>query len=219
MLKIKKNITNKIVVVDNGSIDNTPFLVKKAGIVLISEPRQGYGHACLAGIRYLNSLKNPPSYVLFFDADGQCLVEDIVKVAHQVIIHQSNYCQGSRMLLKNAKNSLSRPAMIANLFFSSLLEVIWRQEITDLGPLRCISLKTLNSIDMQSTGYGWTIEMSTKILKANINHIEVAVDYRKRIYGKSKISGNFWSALNASAVMSLQFLKVLLFWKGMDNAN
>jgi len=204
--------------VDNGSIDNTALMVKMAKVTLVREPRQGYGYACLAGIKYLNSIDDPPEYVLFFDADGQSLVEDISKVAFPVINSKSVYCQGSRMILKNARNNLSGPARIANSFFSSLLNIIWRQEITDLGPLRCIQLKTLNAINMQSSGYGWTIEMSSKLFKAQINHSEVAVNYRKRKFGESKISGNFGSALHASAVMSFYFLKVLFFWERMKHA-
>jgi len=40
-----------IIVVDNGSCDATAAVARKHGARLVSEPRRGYGQACLAGIR------------------------------------------------------------------------------------------------------------------------------------------------------------------------
>ena len=38
-----------VIVVDNGSTDDTALLASKMGATVIGEPRQGYGYACAAG--------------------------------------------------------------------------------------------------------------------------------------------------------------------------
>ena len=44
-----------VAVVDNGSRDATPAVARKHGARVVSEPRRGYGQACLAGIAALSS--------------------------------------------------------------------------------------------------------------------------------------------------------------------
>lgn len=40
---------NEVVVVDNGSTDDTAGVARKAGARLVTEARRGYGSACAAG--------------------------------------------------------------------------------------------------------------------------------------------------------------------------
>ncbi len=51
-----------ILVVDNGSTDETSRVAKAHGATVISEPRAGYGRACLAGLATLET--DPPDLVL-----------------------------------------------------------------------------------------------------------------------------------------------------------
>ena len=44
------NIPSEIVVVDNGSTDRTAERARGARAKVVSEPRHGYGRACLAGV-------------------------------------------------------------------------------------------------------------------------------------------------------------------------
>ena len=52
-------IPSEIIVVDNGSDDRTPDRAREAGAKVVSEPRHGYGRACLAGIRALKREWDP----------------------------------------------------------------------------------------------------------------------------------------------------------------
>ncbi len=116
------------------------------------------------------------------------------------------------MKFHSSRNALSSAAKVANIFFTHILSFIWKQPITDLGPLRVISWDSLTFLDMQSRGFGWTIEMSVKILKLKINHCEVPVRYTKRVAGQSKISGNIKTALSAAITMTITLIHVMVFW-------
>ncbi|MFX0182226.1 MAG: glycosyltransferase family 2 protein [Candidatus Hodarchaeota archaeon] len=211
--EIIPSYTKNVLVVDNGSSDRTATISRKAGAKVIFEQRQGYGSACLAGIEYLSSLPKIPEYICFFDGDGQSCVKDIIRVARPVIIGRTNYCQGSRMKNKKSSLVLSSMARLANRFFGIILSTIWKQPISDLGPLRVITWNVLANLNMESTGYGWTIEMSVKLMKLGLTHSEIPVQYKPRIMGKSKISGNVKTALRAAFVMSLTLLSVMIFWR------
>lgn len=173
----------------------------------------GYGSACLTGIKYIESAYKTPRYICFFDGDGQSFIEDIDRVAQPVLSGKSQYCQGSRMIYQTSINALTSMARVGNRFFSRLLTLLWQQKISDLGPLRVMTWDELYTLKMRSFGYGWTIEMSSKILKAGETHCEVPVKYKPRTSGTSKISGNFFTAIRAAFVMSLTLLRVMIFWR------
>lgn len=205
---------SRVIVVDNGSKDQTTKVAQEAGALVIKERRSGYGSACLAGLRYLAAHSINPRFICFFDGDGQSDVTDIVKVAIPVLENRTNYCQGSRMLRPQARNSLTTVARIANRIFAKTLSVIWKQPVSDLGPLRVMRWDLLSELNMRSKNYGWTIEMSSKILKkGGVPHLEVPVNYYPRSSGKSKISGNHITAFKAGSVMILTLIRVFLFWK------
>ncbi len=213
IVKIINSITKRVIVVDNDSSDGTSEVAQNVGATVIQEKQLGYGSACLAGIKYASSLLVKPKYICFFDADGQSRVDDIIKVANPVLIRKTNYCQGSRMIMKDSRNALTPMARIANHLFANILSKLWKQNITDLGPLRVMTWNTLRNLEMKSTGFGWTIEMSTKIMKLGKIHYEVPVIYKKRTMGKSKISGNLTTATKAAFVMVITFLSVLFSWR------
>ncbi len=210
---IKSSISDKIIVVDNASIDQTSNIAKSVGAQVIYEERLGYGNACLKGIKYLSTLKEKPKVICFFDGDGQSKVTDILRVANPVLQGKVEYCQGSRMIYSSSKGSLDVLARIANRFFSYILSITFRQNITDIGPLRIITWDALKTLGMNSSTFGWTIEMSAKILKTGTVHAEIPVHYEKRMKGKSKISGNFWNAFKAAWIMMITYCQVLLFWR------
>ena len=215
---IRKNITSNIVVIDNNSRDETAIIARKFTNHVVFEQRSGYGNACLAGIKYLSNLPEKPTFVCFYDGDGQSLVSDIAKISKPVIkSNQLHYCQGSRMIESTSKKSLTGSAYVANKVFATILSKIWKQSVTDLGPLRCITFDLLTNLHMTSKTYAWTIEMNTKLVKVREPVLEVPVKYQIRKYGESKISGNFKTALRAAFSMSIMFIKTALFWNPKDD--
>lgn len=211
--KITSKITENVVVIDNNSSDHTYSVSKSFTKHVIKEIKLGYGNACLAGINYINHLEIRPQYVCFFDGDGQSFVSDITKIVSP--LHYSDkisYCQGTRMVHLSSFRSLTGSAYVANKVFSSFLTKIWKQKVSDLGPLRCIQLDLLNKLNMRSKTYAWTIEMNTKLMKLQIPIVEIPVKYKIRSFGVSKISGSFKTSLQAATIMTISFIRIALFW-------
>ena len=58
---------NEIIVVDNGSRDNSAIISNNRNATVLYEKKKGYGYACLKGISYLKN--KPPDIVVFLDGD------------------------------------------------------------------------------------------------------------------------------------------------------
>jgi len=66
---IPKSIVNEIVIVDNGSTDDSPKIAEALGATVLSQPIRGYGAACLKGMEYLQTQSPPPDLLIFSDGD------------------------------------------------------------------------------------------------------------------------------------------------------
>ncbi len=64
----------QVIVVDNGSTDRTAEVARALGAQVVSEPRRGYGRACLAGI---DAAGSDASFIAFMDADGSDAPADL----------------------------------------------------------------------------------------------------------------------------------------------
>ncbi len=184
---IPGNIAREIIVVDNGSHDNTVTVAKNLGAKVMLEPLKGYGSACLRGI---SVLKKDTDIVVFLDADYSDYPQDIHTILKPILTGKAEMVIGSRMLGMREKGALLPQAFFGNKLAAFLIRLFWGFRYTDLGPFRAIRYKALLALNMVDKNFGWTVEMQIKALKKGLSIMEVPVRYRRRI-GKSKITGTF----------------------------
>ncbi len=67
--EIPKDWVEEIIVVDNGSNDNTYQTALNHGATALKEPKKGYGQACLKGMAHIASSATQPDIVVFLDGD------------------------------------------------------------------------------------------------------------------------------------------------------
>jgi len=182
---IDRTLVKKIVVVDNGSTDSTGETAVKNGALVIQENRRGYGYACLAGIA---SVPDADIYV-FLDGDYSDYPDEIPKLIEPIQNGESDLVIGSRVSGGAEKGSLSLPQRFGNALAVFLLNLIFKTGYTDLGPFRAIRSSSLKQLGMKDKKYGWTVEMQIKAAFFGLKISEVPVSYRKRLAGKSKVSG------------------------------
>lgn len=198
------DFVDEIVVVDNGSIDNSIEVAKKAGATVLSENEKGYGAACLKGIDYLSS-KNP-GIIVFLDGDYSDHPEEMKEVVNPILIDDIDMVIGSRMAGKREPGAMLPQAMFGNWLASVLIQLFWRYEFTDLGPFRAIKFDKLVQLEMNDRNYGWTVEMQIKAAKQKLKCCEVPVKYRKRI-GNSKVTGTISGTIKASVKIMFTIFK------------
>ena len=185
---IPRSWVRSIVVVDNGSTDDTPALARKSGATVLHEKRRGYGSACLRGIAHLNALPTKPDIVVFMDADYSDHPEQLPELVTPILEHGFDMVIGSRVLGEKEKGALLPQAAFGNWLATRLLRMLYGFRFTDLGPFRAIRWKALEALHMQDPNFGWTVEMQIKAARHKLRCTEVPAHYRKRV-GVSKVTG------------------------------
>lgn len=182
------DFVRNIIVVNNNSVDQTKQNAWAAGAVVLDEPQQGYGKACLKGMAYLLTLKVQPHIVVFLDGDYSDYPAEMGSLIQPIVNEEADFVIGSRTKGMSEEGSMTIPQVFGNSLATRLMRWIYQVNYSDLGPFRAIKWESLLALEMRDENYGWTIEMQIKAAKNKLRHTEVPVNYKKRI-GKSKVSG------------------------------
>ncbi|MGH1350043.1 MAG: glycosyltransferase family 2 protein [Methyloligellaceae bacterium] len=181
-----------VIVVDNGSTDETARVASSNGARVIHEPRRGYGQACLTGIQELKNC----DIVVFLDGDYSDYPNEMHLIVDPILNGAADLVLGSRTAGKAQKGALTLQQQVGNNLACFLMRLLWKTKYTDLGPFRAIKHGRLMALAMSDKGYGWTIEMQIKAALHNLKIMETPVNYRARI-GVSKISGTLTGSVSA----------------------
>ena len=191
---LPKDIVDEIIVVDNGSSDNTALVAEKAGALVIREEMRGYGAACQRGISNVKAA----DIIIILDADYSDYPDRINLLIEPIVDQGFDMVLGSRTMGNSERGALTFPQIFGNRLAAFLIAMATGFKYTDMGPFRAIKTQKLKDLHMTDENYGWNVEMQVKAVKQGLRIKEVQVDYRKRI-GTSKISGTLSGVIKAGA--------------------
>jgi glycosyltransferase involved in cell wall biosynthesis len=186
-------IVTEVLVVDSNSTDGTPDIAASMGARVLSEPRRGYGRACLTGL----AAANAPDIVVFLDGDYSDRPDELPILLAPIIEGRADITLGSRLAKRNVSGALPWHSAFGNRLAAFLIRVSYGQEITDLGPFRAARADALRQLSLEEETYGWAVEMILKGALGGFRIVEVPVSYYPRI-GKSKISGTVRGTIGAA---------------------
>lgn len=189
---IPSHLPTEIIVVDNGSTDQTAKLAAAMGARIVRENRRGYGSACLAGI----AATREPDIVVFLDGDYSDHPNEMPDLIEPIQKNRADLVIGSRVLGNSEPGALMIQARFGNRLATGLIKILFGVSYTDLGPFRAIRYRVLIDLNMRDKTFGWTVEMQVKAAKKALKIQEVPVSYRKRI-GVSKITGTLKGTIKA----------------------
>lgn len=181
---LPRDVVAQVIVVDNGSTDNTAAVARSAGALVVRETRQGYGRACAAGV----AAAPGADVLLFLDGDYSDFPEEAPRILEPILSGAADLVIGSRLRGRRERGALAPHQLFGNRLVSILMRLLYGLQVTDLGPFRAIRAALLADLKMQEMTYGWPTEMMVKAARRRARVAEVPVSYRRRI-GQSKISG------------------------------
>ncbi len=184
LAELPPGMVQQVIVVDNGSTDDTAGAARCSGAQVVTEARRGYGYACAAGVAAASG-----DVLAFMDADGSFIATELVRLLAPIRAGTADLALGTRMLGGMVAGAMPPHQLWGNRLVARLMHALYGLQLTDLGPFRAIRRETLAALHMRDRTYGWPVEMIVKAARRGARITEVPVSYRPRMAGRSKVGG------------------------------
>jgi glycosyltransferase involved in cell wall biosynthesis len=181
-----------VIVVDNGSTDDTADVARALGATVVSEPRPGYGAAVHAGV-----LAAAAELLAVMDGDGSFEPHDLLPLVAEVREGRADLATGRR-------RPVSRGLWPWHARAGNSVVLWWLRRRTglpvrDIAPMRVCRRDALLDLDVQDRRFGYPVELLQKAQRAGWRITETDVAYRPRAEGtRSKVSGSVSGSLRAA---------------------
>lgn len=180
-----RNSYEHVVVVDDGSGDETAATARRSGAIVLRHPvNRGQGAALQTGITF--ALRNGADCVVTFDADGQHQAADVAKLIAPIVAGECDIVLGSRFLESSASEIpvLRRITLRLAVLFT---KVVNRISVTDThNGLRAFSRRAASRIDLQLDRMAHATELLDQVRESKLPFREVPVHVRYTEYSRSK---------------------------------
>ena len=176
---------SEIIVVNDGSEDNTDEVVKKLDVVVIKHIlNRGYGAALLTGFKAALG-----DIIVTIDADNQNRVEEIPNLIKPILDDDADFVIGSRYLGEHYYKIPFTTRLGEKLTYF-LLRIRYGIRISNSqSGFRAFKGKILDDITpIREEKMAFTIELLVKALRKKYRIIEVPKTEEERKYGKSKVN-------------------------------
>lgn len=185
--KIPKLPNYEIIIVDDGSTDNSKKIVQRFDNVrlFIHEKNMGYGQAILDGFNYSTG-----DIIITLDSDGQHEPRDIFNLIKPIIENNADIVIGSRYMGKYSYH-LPFSTRTGEAFIELMLLSLFGAKIkNNQNGFRAFRRKTIRPLfeDTQFNGFAFATETIIKAKLRKYNIQEAPIHLYNREYGRSRIN-------------------------------
>lgn len=213
VLKARK-YSQKVIVIDDGSSDDTTQVARDAGALVISHPfNRGKGAALNTAFRVMGN--HQLDVIVILDGDGQHLPEELARVVEPVLKGEADIVVGSRYI--NRISRVPRHRIIGHWVFKWITLAASGVFVSDSqSGFRAFSRKALESILLDSNGFssnGFSVESEMQFI-ARENHlrlVEVPITIRYEDPPKRSVMAHGLFVLNGILNLVGQYRPLLFF--------
>ena len=188
---VKKHV-DSVLVIDDGSTDQTVREAEMAGATVISHTHnRGVGASFKTGLQAC--LKDKADVMVTLDADGQFNPEDIPRIIEPILSGKADFVTASRFLNQEHVAGMGRTKQFGNNLFTGLVNRLTNLKMSDTQcGFRAYGKEALLRLVVFGD-FTYTQEVFLDLAHKNVRIAEVPIEVRPRLKGKSKVVKNPFS--------------------------
>jgi glycosyltransferase involved in cell wall biosynthesis len=181
-----------VIVVDNGSTDDTAAVARRLGARVVAERSPGYGAAVHAGV-----VAARHEYLAVMDGDGSFDPEDLLGLLDEVVRGEADLALGRRRPVRSGVWPWhARAGNVALLWW---LRRRTGLPVRDIAPMRVSRRQDMVDLGVEDRRFGYPVELLQRAHRAGWRFSERDVAYHPRAEGtRSKVSGSVRGSLRAA---------------------
>ncbi|MGL5810464.1 MAG: glycosyltransferase family 2 protein [Nocardioides sp.] len=181
-----------VIVVDNGSTDDTADVARRCGAQVIREATPGYGAAVHTGVEAATA-----EFVAVIDGDGSFEPADLVPLLAEVRAGTADMAVGRRR--PSRRGVWPWHARLGNALILAWLRRRIGVSVHDIAPMRVCRRQHLLDLGVDDRRFGYPVELLQKATTAGWRISEHDVAYGPRAAGtRSKVSGSIVGTVKAT---------------------
>jgi glycosyltransferase involved in cell wall biosynthesis len=176
------DLETQVIVVDDGSVDDTGAIAESKGAHVIRQPNRGKGAAIRAALPLVEG-----DIAVIQDADMEYdpvevpdLIEPIVRGAADVVF-------GSRLRGGRPQRAYLFWHLLGNRFLSLLTNVLYNTTLSDMETgYKAFRAEILKGLDLREDDFAIEPEITGKVCKQKLRVYELPISYYGRTYAEGK---------------------------------
>ncbi|MEK7616858.1 MAG: glycosyltransferase family 2 protein [Patescibacteria group bacterium] len=190
-VKLPNGIKKEIIVIDDGSIDNSKFKIKnlKFGDIkkVFHERNLGKGAAIRSGLKLATG-----DFIIIQDADLEYDPTYYSLLLKPILENQARIVYGTRLInyplkLWGEDKTVLPTHLIANRLLTGLTNLLYRSNLTDMETCyKVFKTSCLKGINLNSNKFDFEPEITAKFLKKGFRIFEIPIKVKPRSYRQGK---------------------------------
>ena len=172
----------QVIVVDDGSTDETAAIAEAAGATVVRQENRGKGAAIRAAIPLIEG-----DIAVIQDADMEYDPAEVPGLIEPIVIGVADVVFGSRLSGGRPQRVYLFWHLVGNRFLSLLTNVLFNTTLSDMETgYKAFRTEVIRSLDLRENRFGIEPEITGKICKRKLRIYELPISYYGRSYDEGK---------------------------------
>jgi glycosyltransferase involved in cell wall biosynthesis len=172
----------QVIVVDDGSSDDTAAIAEASGATVVRQPNRGKGAAIRAAIPLIEG-----EIAVIQDADMEYDPADVPALIAPIVDGAADVVFGSRLSGGRPQRVHLFWHLVGNRFLSLLTCVLFNTTLSDMETgYKAFRTEVLQSLELRENSFGIEPEITGKVCKRKLRIYELPISYFGRTYEEGK---------------------------------
>jgi glycosyltransferase involved in cell wall biosynthesis len=176
------DLDSQIVVVDDGSVDDTAAIAEAKGATVVRQRNGGKGSAIRTAIVHMDG-----DIAVIQDADMEYDPAEVPSLIDPIMRGSADVVFGSRLRGGRPQRAYLFWHLVGNRFLSLLTCVLFNTTLSDMETgYKAFRAEVLRSLDLRENHFGVEPEITGKVCKRNLRIYELPISYYGRTFEEGK---------------------------------